>query len=248
MIYSPLWTVSILGISWLIPRIIPVFRNNYNKIHETIKNNTVFRSECVSEIHQTQLDLLDRTIGQLVNSVCQLLIVVWAIYNLIIADRTDSLNEYVVGFYLYDIIHLCSNHYGKTQRMYIVHHLLTIGIIAYVQYVATGYSIFGNINYILLELSSTSINVANMTKFFNPVAKYNITISGINVNIYFITRIVAFPLNLLLLSYMIYESDSSTKYVNIPPITLLSILFCVCVGWFIALVKKHEESRKKWLL
>ena len=248
MIYSPLWTVTILGISWLIPHIIPAFRVNYNKIRETIKNNTIFTSECISEIHQKQLDLLDRTIGQMVNSVCQLLIIGWAGYNLLIADATDSLNAFVVGFYLYDTIHLYIHHYGKTQRAYIVHHLLTISIIVYIQYVATGYSEFGNINYILLELSSTSINITNIAKFFNPMAKYTVTISGINVNIYFITRIVAFPLNLLLLSYMIYESDSSTKYVNIPPVTLLSILFCVCVGWFIALVKKHEETRKKWLL
>lgn len=248
MIYSPLWTVTILGISWLMPHIIPVFRNNYNKIREAIKNNTIFTSECISEIHQTQLDLLDRTIGQLVNSVCQLLIIGWACYNLLIADATDSLNAFVVGFYLYDTIHLYIHPYGKTQRVYIVHHLVTIGIIAYVQYVATGYSIFGNINYILLELSSTSINVTNIVKFFNPMAKYNITISGINVNIYFITRIVMFPLSLLLLSYMVYESDSSAKYIYIPPITLFSILYGVCIQWFIVLVKKHEETRRKWLL
>ena len=248
MLYSPLWTVSILGVSWLIPYSIPVFRNNYRKIRESIQNNTVFRSECISDIHQTQLDHLDRTIGQLVNSVCQLLIIGWACYNLTITDSTDSLNAFVVGFYLYDTIHLYISHYGKTQRMYIVHHLATIGIILYIQYVATDYSMFGNINYILMELSSTSINVTNITKFFNPMAKYNITLSGINVNIYFITRIVMFPLSTLLLSYMIYESDSSTKYIYIPPIALFGILFCVCVGWFIALVKKHEETRRKWLL
>jgi hypothetical protein len=230
MLYAPLWTASILGASWLMPQI-PVFKNRYKQIHDA---------------DQKQLDILDRTIGQLVNSVIQTLIVGWALYNLVIEDATDSLNACVVGFYLYDILHLYRAHYGKTQTMYIIHHALTIILIVYIQYIATGYNTFANVNYILLEFSSTSINVVNILKFFNPGSNSAI-LSGINVCIYFLTRVFFYPLNLLLLTYCIYESDIPAKYLYIPPVTILGILFGVCIWWFIALLKKHLETHRKLL-
>jgi len=248
MLYIPLYTVSLLGVYWLIPRIIPTFKERYNQIYSAIKTNVVFTSECINDIHQGQLDLLDKTIGQIVNSICQSIIVAWAFCNLFLFNETESLNAFVIGFYIYDIIHLLTKHYGKTQRMYLVHHGLSIVCIVYVQYIATGYNPYININYILMEVSSTAINITNIIKFFNPASKYTITVSGINVNTYFITRVVFYPISLLFMTYDIYHSDIAAKYLYIPPVALLSLLFSVCVWWFTALIKKHEETRKKWLL
>jgi len=240
MLYVPLWATAILGISWLVPHISP-FKNRYKQIHDA-------KSELNREVYQKQLDLLDRTVGQFVNSIFQILMVGWALYNLTIEDTTDSLNTFVVGFYLYDILHLYTSHYGKTQTIYIIHHALTITLVTYVYYITPGYNIFVNINCMLLEFSSTSVNVINIIKFFNPRSTYT-TLSGINVCIYFLTRVFFYPISLFLMIYDCYHRDVTllSKYLSIPPMTLLSILFGVSIWWFIALLKKHLETHKKWL-
>jgi hypothetical protein len=215
----------------------PPFKNRYKQIHDT-------KSELNSDTYQKQLDLLDRTVGQLVNSIFQILMVGWTLYNLTIEDATDSLNTFVVGFYLYDILYLYMSQNGKTQTMYIIHHALTIALVVYVYYITPGYNTFVNINCMLLEFSSTSINVINIIKFFNPGSNHTV-ISGINVCIYFLTRVFFYPLNLLLLTYRVYEADIPVKYMYVPPIILLDTLFCVSVWWFIALFKKHKETQRK---
>ena len=135
MLYIPLYTVSLLGISWIVPSIIPTFKNQYNQIYSAIKSNVIFTQECVSEIHQKQLDVLDKTISHLMNCICQLVIVGWSSYNLMLYDSLDQLNEFIIGFYLYDIVRTLTKNYGKTQGLFLVHHFFSIILIHYINYV-----------------------------------------------------------------------------------------------------------------
>jgi len=250
MIYIPLWTASITGVSWLIPYIIPIFKNRYDQIYSTIKANVVFTKECVSEIHQGQLDHLDKTVSDLINAISQFIIVGWSVYNLTIFDETESLNTFVIGFYLYDIIRIVTNHFGKAQGLFLLHHVLTIVLIGYMMILIPDYNAYMNIMYFLLEVSGASLNVTHIVRFFNPASKYTVTVSGINVNVYFITRSIFYPISILFATYDAYHKDvpSLTKYLYIPPLTLHWILFVMSCWWLISLIKKHEETRKKWLL
>jgi len=250
MLYIPLYTASLLGISWSIPSIIPTFKNQYAQIYSAIKSNVIFTHECVSEIHQKQLDVLDKMISHLMNCICQLVIVGWSVYNLTLYDSLETLNEFIIGFYLYDIIRTLTKNYGKTQGLFLVHHVLSIVLLLYMRLAVTDFNGYFNVIYLLLEFSGASLNLTHIIRFVNPASKYTITVSGINVNIYFITRCVFYPVSLLFITYDAYhrEVDTLTKYLYIPPLLLLWLLFGMSAWWLVALVKKHEETRKKWLL
>jgi hypothetical protein len=250
MLYIPLYTASLLGISWSIPSIIPTFKNQYNQIYSAIKSNVIFTHECVNEIHQKQLDVLDKMISHLMNCICQLVIVGWSVYNLTLYDSLETLNEFIIGFYLYDIIRTLTKNYGKTQGLFLVHHVLSIVLLLYKTFAITDFNNYLSIIYVLLEFSGASLNLTHIIRFVNPASKYTITVSGINVNIYFITRCVFYPVNLMVVSYDIYHRDMDilSKYLCIPALSLLWLLFGMSAWWLVVLVKKHEETRKKWLL
>jgi len=232
----------------MLPYCIPPIRTAQKQLREIIKTNTVFTSNCITDIQQAQIDMIDRTIGQITGASCQLMIVVWAFLNLLSIGNIDSLHNFVVSYYLYDMIHLYSKHYGRSQSIFFLHHTLCICMIAYLRYIESEYVVFSQLLYILMESSGFALNIMNLCKQFYPASKYIITCSSVNVITYGLTRVIVYPLVLGYYEYQLYISVSDTKYIYIFPNVLLSLLYCVSVWWFIAMVQKHRGMQQKTIL
>jgi len=244
MLYEiPVWTLILLGSSYALPYCIPSIRSAYKQIDAAIKSNTVFTSECISDIQQNQLDALDRTIGQLMSSLSQTVITIWAALNLLLSGSIDPLHNFALSYYLYDMIHLYLKPYGKTQQIFFLHHSACIFLIIYVRYTELQYANLMHIAYISMELSACSINITNILRHAYPVSKIHILLSGINLAIYGFLRLVVYGISLLYFTVI-----TEITYVYYIPITLQYLLFFVSLYWFLLMAKKHKRIEQKVIL
>lgn len=180
-------------------------------------------------------DAIDRTVGQLVRVGAQILIVVGAGIDLVIP--IGSLTPLVIGFYLYDMIHLATKPYGASQQLFQVHHVLTIALAGYLDLIDTPYKVEVNLIYILLETSSTALNAVCVLKLYGPIPE---GVSVANVGIYGLTRIVLYPV--VVGRCIVDVWHSGTLLINVFPICILSTLYVACFYWFLALVRKHSRD------
>jgi hypothetical protein len=243
-----LWTLSILGASYALPYCVPPIRMAQKQLHELVKTNTVFTSNCITDIQQAQIDMIDRTIGQIMGASCQFMIVAWAFLNLLFTGPIEPLHDLVISYYLYDMIHLYMKPYGRRQSIFFLHHTLSICMIAYIRYTQIEYTTLSHSLYILMESSGCALNITNLYKQFYPASKHIITCSSVNIIIYGLTRVLVYPLILSYYEYQLYISVLDTKYIYIFPNALLILLFCVSVWWFIAMVQKHRGMKQKTIL
>jgi len=237
------WTLGLVGGSYGLPYCIPSIRSAYKQIHASIKANTVFTSECISDIQQGQLDFIDRTIGQLMSAICQMVIVLWASLNLLTGSSIEPLHNFVISYYLYDMIHLYLKPYGKTQRIFFLHHSLTIFLIAYTRYADLHNAGFFHVSYICMELSGCSINITQLLRYSYPISKLNITVSAINLLIYGILRLVIY--GFALLNYVVTTDITPIYYI---PTTLAYLLYFVSLYWCILMAQKHKRLQQKIIL
>ena len=135
--------ILLTGVSHVLPYTIPSIRS---KLQSMI-------------VSQEEYNMIDKTIGQLISSACQILIIMGAIVDLI--TPITYLTPFVIGYFIYDIIHLYTKPYGKTQSIFLLHHGLTIVMVGYVYLIESPYRSFNNICYIVLETSSLSLNITN---------------------------------------------------------------------------------------
>ena len=117
---SFLWSVSITLASYGFPYLIPSISNRLKEIH----TNTELIG--LEELRIKVRDSIDRTLGQLVAATCQSLMTGWSLYNLVLGSSVQYLDQLIIGFYIYDIVHILTKPYGKTQRIYLLHHIATI--------------------------------------------------------------------------------------------------------------------------
>lgn len=238
-----LWTLGMIGGSHALPNCIPSIRSAYKQIHASIKANTVFTSECISDIQQGQLDFIDRTIGQLMSAICQTAIVLWASLNLLTGWSIDPLHNFVVAYYLYDMIYLYLKPYGKMQRIFFLHHALSIFLIIYTRYAELHHVEFFHVSYICMELSGCSINITHLLRYSFPISKLNITISAINLLLYGVTRLVIY--GFALLNYIVTTDITPIYYI---PTILLYLLYFVSLYWCILMAQKHKRLQHKIIL
>jgi len=243
-----LWTSSILGLSFLIPYCIPPFRSTLKQIYENKRTNNVFGGDCINDIQQSQIDAIDRTVGQMVASFCQSIIVLWALTNLLFDGALNPLHYFVMSYYIYDIIYLLIKPYGKTQTVFLIHHVLCICVILYTIYIPLGYTSTIHLVYILMELSALSINVSNIQRYLYPASRLTIHVSLTNLLIFFVTRIVVFPSVLLYTLYDMYSVEREDKYIYLFPGSLFTGLLFLCIWWFIGMMEKHKRLERKMIL
>jgi len=243
-----LWTGSLLICSHALPYLIPSFYATLVQVHRSIQSNTVFASESIHDAHQHQLDAIDRTIGQLVAGACQFLIVLWALWNRLMAGDLQPLHNFVLGFYLHDTIHLLVKPYGKTLRIFLVHHGVAIGLVLYLKYCPPSYYSFANEAYLLLELSAFSINATHVFRRFFITSKYNIALSALNLYLYCITRLILYPLMIATLLLSVVLSPQPLSLLELAPLPVLVGLIGVSANWFVAMVAKHKQLVWKTIL
>lgn len=222
------WTTLFYTVSFTIPCIIPRLQAPYKP--------PVFDNHNIS-VDDDEQNAIDRTIGQLVAMGAQILMVAGAVADLFTPLPLHSL---VIGFYAYDMIHLYIKPYGKTLQIYLIHHAVTIALISYLYLIETPYTKEMDTYYILLEVSSVSINAVNLIKFFYPLSDSLDTLSFANVVVYGITRVVLYPLNLGWCLYCVLTSGNIL--IHVPPFLVLVMLYGVCVQWFLAMIKKYRSK------
>jgi hypothetical protein len=219
-----IWVVLLTGVSQVLPYTIPSIRS---KLQSMI-------------VSQEEYDMIDKTIGQLISSACQILIIMGAVVDLI--TPIPYLTPFVIGYFVYDMIHLYTKPYGKTQTIFFLHHGLTIVMVGYVYLIESPYKLFNDICYIVLETSSLSLNITNCIKYFYPNHPNMKLINFINISIYGLFRMLLYPINIGHGIYMLYNSnDAYIIQMHIFPVSLLLILYAVCVNWFIVMVTKHYQ-------
>jgi hypothetical protein len=238
-----LWTLGLLSSSYALPYCIPSIRSAYKQLHTSIKANTVFTSECISDIQQSQLDFIDRTIGQLMSAISEIIIVLWASLNLLIGWSIDPLHNFVISYYIYDMIHLYIKPYGKRQTLFFFHHSLSIFLVAYMQYAELQYTKFMHLTYICMELSGCSINITQLLKYTYPTSKSTIVLSAINLMIYCMLRQVIFGFALLY-----YTITIEITYIYYIPAIILYLLYFASLYWFIMMAQKHKKMEHKIIL
>lgn len=224
-----LWSVSITLASYGFPYFIPSIRNRLKEIHT---NTELIGSE---ELRIKVRDSIDRTLGQVVAATCQFLMTGWSLSNLVLGSSIQALDQLVIGFYIYDIVHLLTKPYGKTQRIYLLHHIMSI-LFIYLNTLNIHRNVFStNISYLLMESSSATINLTAIIVHERP--RYKSFVNKVNVFVYGLTRVVLFPGNIL---YYFVDSLSSEQPLLRSCELIMAILFYgMFVYWHQAMIKKY---------
>jgi hypothetical protein len=242
------WTTLFTAISLTLPYVIPYFRNKLQQI-KTMPID-VFDAGCIREAHQTQINAIDRSIGQITAAIGQLMITGWASLNLLGLNAFQSLDAFVIGYYIYDTIHLLTKPYAKTLKIFIIHHMLAIFLVGYLHVLDIPYYIILNMFYIVLEFSGTSINITNTLIHIYPSASFVIPCSFINLCIYGITRILLYPIGVIYIAHYTYVTTTSAYsfYLCLPAIGITAILLLACMYWFTGMIAKHRALKQKLIL
>ena len=189
-------------------------------------------------------DTSDKVRGHLMAALCQTVITVWATFNLFFTLNIESLNPFVISYYVYDIGHLLMNPYAKKDRMFIVHHVSTIAIILYAEAAQFHYDYFYNVIYVLLEGSGIVLNMSGISKSLFPYTTGSRIMMATNVATYGLTRIALYPLHLLYFLYVVLTANPSffDICIRVPPGLALIALYIVSVRWYMVMLKRVKET------
>jgi len=224
-----LWSVSITLASYGFPYLIPSIRNRLKEIHA---NTELIGSE---ELRIKVRDSIDRTLGQLVAATCQSLMTGWSLSNLILGSSVQALDQLVIGFYIYDIVHLLTKPYGKTQRIYLLHHIAAI-LFIYLNTLNIHRNVFStNISYLLMESSSATINLTTIIVHERP--RYKSFVNKVNIIVYGLTRVILFPGNILY--YFIDSLSSDQPILRSSELIMATLFYGLFVYWHQAMIKKY---------
>jgi hypothetical protein len=177
-------------------------------------------------------------------ALCQTVITVWAAFNLFFAETTDSLDPFVISYYIYDIGHLLMNPYAKKEHMFIIHHVGTIAIILYAEIGQFQYDYIYNVIYVLLEGSGIMLNIAGIAKSLYPYTYYSRLMINTNLATYGLTRIVLYPLHLLYFLY-IFSNENLSLFdicLRAPPTLALIALYIVSFRWYMVMIKRVKAA------
>lgn len=190
------------------------------------------------------LEKQDILIGQFIGALIQLGLSIWASVNLLLSSPAQStwhLETALIGFYTYDLIYLLSFAKGQTMYLFHAHHIGSIILISHLQlhpHINMPDSV--NMTIFILELSAASINIKNLYRQFQlPFPK---RVELINILIYFITRVILFPIILYMELYHFYMKEILFTLPGIIPSVLLATLYLICVKWCWDMVRRYQIS------
>jgi hypothetical protein len=173
-------------------------------------------------------------IQQLVGVVSQAGMALWGFFNLFQPspfELTWYLQSATIGFYAYDLLYMLSYAGGRKMYLFHAHHICTVLFLAHLQqnpYVCPPNAM--NITIMILELSAASININSFCKrFWNSYAKQ---VELVNIVIYFITRMVIYPIVLYTLLYQFYVEHTLWDPTYGVPSLIFTLLHFLCILWF----------------
>ena len=190
------------------------------------------------------LEKQDILIGQFIGALIQLGLSIWASVNLLLSSPDQStwhLKTALIGFYTYDLIYLLSFAKGQTMYLFHAHHIGCIILISHLQlYPHINKHDSMNMFIFILELSAASINIKNLYRQFQLPFPNRVEL--INILIYFITRIILFPIILYIEIYHLYMKEILFTLPAMIPSALLVTLHLICVKWCWDMVRRYRIS------
>lgn len=186
------------------------------------------------------------TTGQITASICQFVFSVWAFLNMVIyryhdiSSSTWQIESYLIGFYIYDLLHMLTYKEGRKLYIFHLHHIVAVAIIAtFQEYPDIGSHLIVNTVLFLLEVSSLSVNITVLYKQFAPNHVQSVEL--INVVVYGITRIISFPSIIYVESYRMYIEGHLIEPQYAAPMVLLFLLHLLCIMWYKTMLTNFYE-------
>lgn len=180
--------------------------------------------------------------NRLTCSLFQCYIVGFCVYNLLtIISKKNQLHpltriaeNHLIGYFIYDSLVLLSSARGRMNYTYIIHHIISLFILAINSSYPCGTDELNNSIIILLEGSSPFLNVWKISQEINPNSIYTYLFHRISAILYYSLRIVGMTLWLLM-----YGAKQFTfTWNHLMNGTGFILIYIASLFWFRRLVKK----------
>ena len=176
------------------------------------------------------------TVSKLNAGLYQIYIIAWTIKNIINYKNINySIDNSLIGYYLYDTISLLMTPYGRSQYIYFIHHILGIYIINLNITYHCSPLIYSNILYFLMELSACMLNWMKLLNEYYPgdfAKKFQLKTYAV----YGATRLFGLPVFIIDYFMNIYQPIWYQRIV----ISLLLLLYVLSVDWFIKMNRNKQ--------
>jgi len=173
-------------------------------------------------------------IGYIVSTLFQGGIVLFMVSNLFLSDlvvNTEYVLTIMIGYYIFDLVDMMRYKDGRTMYLIHGHHVLSIALLVHFQLNPMIVPTFTkNIIIFLLELSGAGVNIRNLCKRCFPL--YSRYVNDISNIIYFITRIVIFPIVVYMHIYEKILEDRIFDLVYMAPSLGFILIHVASLFWF----------------
>jgi hypothetical protein len=171
-------------------------------------------------------DIANRTTSIIFNS-C---LVACSLYNLVKSfyentsyqlDTYTRTSQYcMVGFFIYDFIFMILSESRRYYTMYILHHVCSIILIAFINFYNCGNNLIDNLMIVLLEFPTLFINTHKIHTYVYPESPRTKTLQHITSTVYYVARIRLYE-GWLLLSPFTWEDITVSRIVAYMCFTVL---------------------------
>ena len=168
------------------------------------------------------------TISKLNAGSYQIIVVLWSLYNMIYSKSSYSLDESMIGYFMYDIFNLLSSPYGRKQRLYLFHHIMSIYIIHLNMLYNISPSIYTNMLYFLMEYGSCTLNWMKLSNEYYPSRRFKL----LTYTTYGITRGICLPI--FIVKY--YENVYQHIWHHKVTFAMICVLFILSMNWFQSMI------------
>ena len=181
------------------------------------------------------------TIGKLNAGLYQMCIIGWSAKNVIYSLDSNSIDNSLIGYYIYDTISLLMTPYGRKQYIYFLHHMLSVFLI----YINITYKvapdIYPNVLYFLMELSASMLNWMKLCNEYYPKIAVKFQLKTFTV--YIATRMFCFPVFIIDYSINVYQPVWHQQIT----VGLLFILYVTSINWFFKMRKNLILHSDKYI-
>jgi hypothetical protein len=164
------------------------------------------------------------TVNRLNTGTYQIIVVLWSLYNMIYDKPSYSLDESMIGYFLYDILSLLSSSYGHKQHLFFFHHIMSIYIIHINMLYDIAPPMYTNMLYFLMESGACMLNWMKLSKEYYPSSRFKL----LTYTTYALTRGVCLPIYIVKYCENVYEP---IWYQNVT-VFMLCMLFILSMNWF----------------
>ena len=179
----------------------------------------------------------DLLVSQITSTSFQGLLIEVSFYSLYIGSVSETIPCCLFGYFIYDLINLCTKPFGKTMYEIHIHHIAVLSIMFLIK-TFTHYSLPLLVQLIIiLESSSFMLNIMNICKQYIHQPVYSRILALVNLFVYGITRCILFP---VWIYYYSFDGELTVlKGFLILVFVLGNIAFVV---WFYKLLSKYLKK------